>query len=45
MRKLLTACLMVAGMQMVSAQEATWVPKNLAVGVGVAVPLFVVPLF
>ena len=26
---------MVAGMQMVSAQEATWVPKNLAVGVGV----------
>lgn len=35
MRKLLTACLMVAGMQMVSAQEATWVPKNLAVGVGV----------
>ena len=35
MRKLFTACLMVAGMQMVSAQEATWVPKNLAVGVGV----------
>ena len=35
MRKLLTACLMFAGMQMVSAQEATWVPKNLGVGVGV----------
>ncbi|MBR2184448.1 MAG: hypothetical protein IJ897_03375 [Prevotella sp.] len=29
------ACLMSAGMQTVSAQEATWVPKNVAVGVGV----------
>lgn len=35
MKKLLIACLMFAGMQTVSAQEATWVPKNLAVGVGV----------
>ena len=35
MRKLLTACLMFAGLQMASAQEATWVPKNLGVGVGV----------
>ena len=35
MKKLLLACLMFAGMQTVSAQEATWIPKNLAVGVGV----------
>lgn len=35
MRKLFLACLMFAGMQIVSAQEATWVPKNLGVGVGV----------
>ena len=35
MRKLFIACLMFAGMQAVSAQEATWIPKNLGVGVGV----------
>lgn len=35
MKKLLIVCLMFAGMQAVSAQEANWVPKNLAVGVGV----------
>lgn len=35
MRKLFIACLMFAGMQVVSAQEATWVPKNLGIGVGV----------
>lgn len=35
MRKFFIACLMFAGMQTVSAQEATWVPKNVAVGVGV----------
>ena len=35
MRKLFIACLVFAGMQAVSAQEATWVPKNLGVGVGV----------
>ena len=34
MKKLLIACLMFVGMT-ASAQEATWVPKNLAVGVGV----------
>ena len=35
MKKLLIACFMFAGMQMVSAQEATWIPKNVALGVGV----------
>ena len=35
MRKLFIACLVFAGMQAVSAQDATWVPKNLGVGVGV----------
>ena len=35
MKNLLIACFMFAGISAVSAQEATWVPKNLGVGVGV----------
>jgi len=35
MKDLLIACFMFAGISAVSAQEATWVPKNLGVGVGV----------
>lgn len=35
MKNLLIACFMFAGLQTASAQEATWVPKNLGVGVGV----------
>ena len=35
MKNLLIACLMLAGMQNMSAQEATWAPKNLGVGIGV----------
>jgi len=35
MKKLLIACCMFLGMQTVSAQEASWIPKNIGVGVGV----------
>ena len=35
MKNLLIACFMFGGLQTASAQEATWVPKNLGVGVGV----------